>query len=457
MNRLLKLKGVAVLLVAILLVAAPKQNALAQPNVNVTFQTFYNDLQPYGQWVDNPEYGYCWVPNVDRGFRPYYSNGYWAMTEYGNTWVSNYSWGWAPFHYGNWTLDPNYGWMWVPGTTWGPAWVTWRNGGGHYGWAPIAPGISITVATSPRYYCNNDWWVFVPQRNIYSRTLNYHWRGARYNNTYIRQTTIINNTYVNNNHRYVTGPGRQQIQRATGMNVRTYGVRSGMKPGKAQVRGNTVNVYRPNVRKVDNERPQRVVQAGQGRTNNPRGQVSGASTQRTTQATQQRNANVQRAPQRSTQATQQRNAASRAPQRTTQAAQQRNANVQRAPQRSTQATQQRSANVQRTPQRQNVAQNTQPNRQAAAQQQQQRITDRRQQSWQGGNQSARQQNATRSSSSSAPTRTSTPVNRNTQRARPQSQSRPQQQSRAAQRTSQPQRSNATRSSGSNSSGNSRRR
>ena len=49
------------------------------------------------------------------------------------------------FHYGRWFYDPYYGWLWVPGYDWSPAWVTWRGGGDYYGWAPIRPGISISI------------------------------------------------------------------------------------------------------------------------------------------------------------------------------------------------------------------------------------------------------------------------------------------------------------------------
>src|SRR5690606_27333721 len=95
---------------------------------DVSFQTFYDELSPYGQWIQDPQYGYVWVPDVQDDFRPYSTNGRWAMTEYGNTWVSNYAWGWAPFHYGRWTFNNYYGWVWLPGTQWAPAWVSWRHG-----------------------------------------------------------------------------------------------------------------------------------------------------------------------------------------------------------------------------------------------------------------------------------------------------------------------------------------
>lgn len=429
MSRLLKLQGFAVLLLALLAITAPVKQLQAQPNVSVSFQTFYNGLQPYGQWVNSPQYGYTWVPNVGADFRPYYTNGNWAMTEYGNTWVSNYEWGWAPFHYGNWTYDNYYGWMWVPGTTWGPAWVSWRNGGGYYGWAPLAPGINVNVAIRG-YSCSPDWWVFIPQRYIYSRSYHNHWRGPRYNNSIIRHTTIINNTYVNNNRRYVSGPRRGEVERVTGQRVRTYGVRSGLKPGRSEVRGNTLNVYRPNVNSRQNERPERYVNANERRTAPAR-----ATTPQRAQPAAGRPAvagNRNQAPVRST-ATRTPNstpARTATPQRAQPARSSRPpmaANRNQAPARSTAA---------RTPNRAPARTNTP--------QQQQRITERRQQSWQQRSQPARQNtpraNTAPQRSNQVKQRPQT-TNRSTpQRARPQS--RPQ----TTQRSAQPSRSRSVQRS-----------
>ena len=75
-----------------------------QQQSEITYQQFYNDLSPYGNWVNYGNYGYAWVPSM-ANFRPYYTNGHWVYTNYGWTWVSNYSWGWAPFHYGRWMND----------------------------------------------------------------------------------------------------------------------------------------------------------------------------------------------------------------------------------------------------------------------------------------------------------------------------------------------------------------
>ena len=87
---------------------------------SVNFQVFYDDLSPYGQWIDYRGYGYAWVPSAGPDFIPYSTGGHWVWTDYGWTWVSDYDWGWAPFHYGRWDYDNYYGWVWIPDNEWGP-------------------------------------------------------------------------------------------------------------------------------------------------------------------------------------------------------------------------------------------------------------------------------------------------------------------------------------------------
>src|SRR5579864_406878 len=100
------------------------QPAPPPPVEEVSYQTFYDQLSPYGSWINYPGYGYVWVPNnVDPSFSPYLTNGHWVYTDMGWAWVSDFDWGWGPFHYGRWLDDPYYGWLWVPGYDWAPAWV----------------------------------------------------------------------------------------------------------------------------------------------------------------------------------------------------------------------------------------------------------------------------------------------------------------------------------------------
>lgn len=195
-------------------------SATAQPGVRVPVQAFYEELAPYGRWLNNPQYGQVWVPQVEADFQPYATAGRWVMTEYGNTWESDYDWGWAPFHYGRWLLDDYYGWIWVPGDEWAPAWVSWRSGGGYYGWAPLGPGfhVNINVNLPWRY------WTFVPQRFFNQRNpYRYCVPRTRVVNVY-QNTTIINNYYRNDRRSFAYGPQRQEIERVTQQRVPVYRV-----------------------------------------------------------------------------------------------------------------------------------------------------------------------------------------------------------------------------------------
>jgi len=227
----------------LLILTGTTQNAKAQYD-DVSLQTFYDELSPYGTWINDPEYGYVWRPEVDQAeFRPYYTNGRWAMTEYGNTWVSNYDWGWAPFHYGRWMYNRYNNWVWLPDTTWGPAWVDWRTGGGHYGWAPMGPSINININIGRRYVMPDFCWNFIPERHIYYNSYPRYYSGR--NRVYIQNTVIINNTYVRNNRTYYTGPRADDIRRATNQNVTVYNVSRTNTRGGNRIDNNNVNVYAP--------------------------------------------------------------------------------------------------------------------------------------------------------------------------------------------------------------------
>jgi hypothetical protein len=99
---------------------------------------FYDQLQPYGVWVDEPDIGRVFIPSQDN-FVPY-TTGHWEYTRLGFVWVSSEPFGWATSHYGRWAYSNPYGrWVWLPDTEWGPAWVEWRQTSDHFGWAPLPP------------------------------------------------------------------------------------------------------------------------------------------------------------------------------------------------------------------------------------------------------------------------------------------------------------------------------
>ena len=240
MKNIIKLP--AIVLGLMLLLTGTAQRVMAQDE-DISLQSFYDELSPYGTWIQDSQYGYVWRPDVEQSdFRPYYSNGRWAMTEYGNTWVSDYDWGWAPFHYGRWVYNRYSQWVWIPDTVWGPAWVSWRSGGGYYGWAPMGPGMNINV----NFNIPDLWWVFVPQRNIYYNNFPRYY--SRRNVTIIHNTTIINNVYSRNSRNYYTGPRADDIRRSTRQAVPVYNIDRSSRPGRSSISGNKIEIYRPNGR-----------------------------------------------------------------------------------------------------------------------------------------------------------------------------------------------------------------
>lgn len=217
-------------------------------NTDVTYQTFYDQLQPYGNWISYPEYGNVWQPNVREGFRPYETGGHWVSTVDGWAWASDYNWGWAPFHYGRWLYDQSIGWAWVPGYEWAPAWVTWGQYDEYYAWAPLAPGINVSLGNTWR--APDNYWSFVPRNYINSSNINRYVVRNSYN-TNVNNITIINITIINNynsyNQRdyYHRGPVYQEVERFTHKPITQVGIVSTKKPGLSRVVNKEFEVYRP--------------------------------------------------------------------------------------------------------------------------------------------------------------------------------------------------------------------
>jgi len=133
---------------------------------------FYEELAPYGEWIDHPQFGWVWTPyNIPFSWRPY-TRGQWVYSDCGWTWMSHEPFGWAVYHYGRWFWDPYIGWLWVPGMQWAPAWTEWRIGQGWVGWAPLQPdvggwrGNDYGFSAHPERPTRNFYWNFAPARNF---------------------------------------------------------------------------------------------------------------------------------------------------------------------------------------------------------------------------------------------------------------------------------------------------
>ncbi|HVM87819.1 MAG TPA: DUF6600 domain-containing protein [Puia sp.] len=216
-----------------------------QNNQDISYQSFYDDLSPYGEWIDYPGYGYVWSPNAGDNFKPYASNGYWVYSNLGWTWVSGYSWGWATFHYGRWFYDNDHGWLWQPGSEWAPAWVSWRNSDNYYGWAPLAPWFNVDISIES-YNPPVDYWCFTPHEYIDRHNIFDYCINERRNVTIINNTSIINN-YSNHNRYFNDGPRVTEVEQFTHNSIRPVTIRNTSYTGTSQVTNNELRIFRPKV------------------------------------------------------------------------------------------------------------------------------------------------------------------------------------------------------------------
>ncbi len=174
----------------------------------------YSDLNQYGEWAPEPEYGAVWYPRgVVAGWTPYHY-GHWAwIAPWGWTWVESEPWGFAPFHYGRWAVF-NGRWGWIPGPpivrpVYSPALVAFvggsgfsisvniGGGGGIAAWFPLGPREPYI----PWYHASTAYVNRVNVTNIYNRNVT-EVRNVYINKTtniYVNKTTINNITYVNRN------------------------------------------------------------------------------------------------------------------------------------------------------------------------------------------------------------------------------------------------------------------
>ena len=177
------------------------------------------DLDAYGTWRDDPDYGYVWCPRVvEADWRPYNAGRWTWVQPFGWTWVSSEAWGWAPYHYGTWA-HRNYGWAWCPGPVtqyWSPAVVHFSEYSGGVAWCPLAPREVRYPASLSIGFGGGNWGAFfsIGQAGVYYPTggryceargwdSGYLNRGSRFNNiTNINNVTNVTNVY--NNNRYVT-------------------------------------------------------------------------------------------------------------------------------------------------------------------------------------------------------------------------------------------------------------
>ncbi len=216
---------------------------------------FFDALDPYGDWLHLPAYGWVWRPTaVALDFQPY-TDGRWIYTDDGWTWISEEPWGWAPYHYGRWFYDAHYGWCWLPGTEWAPAWVVFRWGDGWFGWAPAPPGVRVRAGIGIDLGgLNLDiviqpfMWRFVPERYAFETRVGRHMAPPARNVTIVRVTKTVVNYVVVQNRVVNRGVDVDELARTAGLAPPRHRIVNADAPGRATATAREVRVYRPEVR-----------------------------------------------------------------------------------------------------------------------------------------------------------------------------------------------------------------
>ena len=131
---------------------------------------FYNNLSPYGTWIEIDNGVIVWRPTIVRLDWSPYQEGRWIWTRDGWYWNSYEPFGYITYHYGRWYFDDFYGWLWYPDYDWAPAWVEWRYDDDYIGWAPLSPyavfSISVGISFTYTYYAPYYHWHFVSYKHF---------------------------------------------------------------------------------------------------------------------------------------------------------------------------------------------------------------------------------------------------------------------------------------------------
>ena len=173
--------------------------------------TGYEDLNAYGDWINDGGYGRVWVPrSVPSGWAPY-RTGHWAYVQpWGWTWIDEQPWGFAPYHYGRWA-NRNNRWVWVPPRrdvrpVYAPALVAFVGGtelavtlgnqsAAPVGWFPLGP----REVYMPSYTADREYFRRLNRSaRIEDRILEDRWQRAQRREAFIanREQAMINQRFA---------------------------------------------------------------------------------------------------------------------------------------------------------------------------------------------------------------------------------------------------------------------
>lgn len=173
--------------------------------------TGYEDLNAYGDWINDGSYGQVWAPRaVPSGWAPY-RTGHWSYVQpWGWTWIDEQPWGFAPYHYGRWANTGNR-WVWVPPQrdtrpVYAPALVAFVDGvelavtlgnrsAAPVGWFPLGP----REAYVPPYTTDRDYYLRLNRTaRVEDRVLENRWQRAQRREAFLagQDSALLNQRFA---------------------------------------------------------------------------------------------------------------------------------------------------------------------------------------------------------------------------------------------------------------------
>ncbi len=270
-----------------------------QDLLNVDYKTFYDDLNPYGKWIQvnlsdtskknsvsnhkekdlsnvirkalgiedakadvDVSWGllYIWQPspsiavNVVAGdpapaaYIPY-TNGQWIYSDYGWYFRAGTPYEEIVHHYGRWVYSSSYGWVWIPGSVWAPAWVEWEADDNYIGWAPCVPSVYFeTHFFHEPFY--RDYNLVVVERSHFLdpqvyRTSHIFWDRDRKND--FRDMKRLDGLKFHDRMAFNQGPDVNRISKDMGEKIRHVNINKVSDKNEVRYNNNNYSVYTPNI------------------------------------------------------------------------------------------------------------------------------------------------------------------------------------------------------------------
>jgi hypothetical protein len=127
----------------------------------------------------------------------------------------------------------------------------------NWGWAPMGPGVNISMSFGNNYNTYNNHWIFVNDRYFGRNDIHRYYAYKNENDRIFRNSNVINNTYVDNRYQttYISGPDRVEVQRVTGRRVNSYAIQEKNTPSQ-DLRNGQFRTYRPQIIKTSDNKQQ---------------------------------------------------------------------------------------------------------------------------------------------------------------------------------------------------------